>query len=118
MLDPVVRIEGHLIIRWHEQGFDLRFVPAHGASPDETTPLRLADPAALETLLTRVGLERDRVVEVLSSPYVLHSIRLRVDPRTARRMGLLPGPGRRTLDLLGGVLRRPARLLARLRSRS
>ncbi|MGH7268501.1 MAG: hypothetical protein ACREMB_27090 [Candidatus Rokuibacteriota bacterium] len=117
MLDVVVRIEGHLIIRWHEQGFDLRFVPAHGTDTHETATLRLDDPAALESLLTRVGLERDRIVEVLSSPYVLHSIRLRMDPRTARRAGLVPGPGRRALDLLGGVLRGPARLLARLRSR-
>jgi len=81
------------VIRWHERdAFELRFVPTR--PPGVPAPhRRLRDAPALERLLTQLGLPRDRVVDVLTSPYVLHSLRVTVDRRTARRTGLIePAP--------------------------
>lgn len=111
-------IEGNLIIRWHEQGFDVRFVPAHAGGNPSTPTLRFEDPAALEAVLMRVGVEEERVAEVLRSPYVLHSLRLQLVPGAARRVGLLATRGRQALDALAGIVRGSARLVSRLRSRS
>jgi hypothetical protein len=85
-------IEGNLIIRWHEtNAFELRLVVT---SPPNvlTAPRRIPDSKALGQLLIELGLPRERVVEVLTSPYVLHSLRLRVDRRAARRTGLIEPP--------------------------
>jgi hypothetical protein len=72
--------------------------------------LRLADGAALEAVLGDLGLPRDRVVEVVSSPYALHSIRTRVNRGVARRLGLVASPLARSLGLLTGLFsrRRPS----------
>jgi hypothetical protein len=85
-------IEGNLIIRWHESNaFELRFVPTNPPGI-LTAHRRLPDSRALGQLLIELGLPRERVVEVLTSPYVLHSLRLRVDRRVARRAGLIEPP--------------------------
>ncbi len=103
-------IEGNLVIRWHEpDAFDVRFVPARpgpGLSPES---LRVPDAAALERLLIGLGFPQERVIEVLRSPYVLHSLRIRVDARAARRAGLVPTPLGRALGVLGRLLRRGRR---------
>jgi hypothetical protein len=87
-----MEIEGNLIIRWHEtNAFELRFVPTN---PRDvlTSPRRVPDSRALGQLLIALGLPRERVVEVLTSPYVLHSLRMRVDQSVARRNGLVEWP--------------------------
>lgn len=85
-------IQGNLIIRWHESNaFELRFVPTNPPNLP-TSPRRLPDSRALGQLLLQLGLPRERVVEVLTSPYVLHSLRLRVERRVARRAGLIELP--------------------------
>ncbi len=103
-------IEGNLVIRWQEpDAFDVRFVPARpdaGLSPES---LRVPDAAALERMLIALGLSQERVIEVLRSPYVLHSLRIRVDARAARRAGLVPTPLGRALALLARLLRRGRR---------
>jgi hypothetical protein len=97
-----MQIEGNLVIRWQKpDAFELRFVPSNPRDI-ATTQLRLPSADTLERLLNRLGLPRDRVVEVLASPYVLHSLRVRVDARAARRAGLLETPLRR---LVAGVAR-------------
>jgi hypothetical protein len=101
-----VQIEGNLVIRWQEpDAFDVRFVPAHPADGSPVESLRVRDPAALERLLHRVGLPQERIIDVLRSPYVLHSLRIRVDPRAARRAGLLETPLRRLIGRLTRFLR-------------
>ena len=63
-----MEIEGNLIIRWHEtNAFELRFVPTN---PRDvlTSPRRVSDSRALGQLLIALGLPRERVVEVLTSP--------------------------------------------------
>jgi hypothetical protein len=103
---PPVHLEGHLIIRGHDDGaFEVRFVPANLASPAETPPVRLPDPPTLERALADLGLDRDRVVEVASSPYALHSLRVRIDRGAARRLGLVTTPLSRVVGLLAGLLR-------------
>jgi hypothetical protein len=108
---PSVHLEGHLIIRGHDDGsFDVRFVAAPPDPPSAMRMLRLADGTALEEVLTELDLPRDRVVEVVSSPYALHSIRARVDRAAARRLGLVASPLARSVALLTGLFsRRPPR---------
>jgi hypothetical protein len=113
-----VPIEGNLIIRWHEQGFDVRFVPARAPGAQGIPTIRVTDPAALELLLMRLGLEGERVAEVLRSPYVLHSLRLSLPAGVARRVGLLPTWGRQALEALRGLVRGSARLVSRRRPRA
>jgi hypothetical protein len=85
-------IEGNLIIRWHESNaFELRLVVTDPPNV-LTAPRRIPDSRALGQLLIRLGLPRERVVEVLTSPYVLHSLRLRLDRGVARRNGLVEWP--------------------------
>jgi hypothetical protein len=106
-----VRIEGNLIIRWQEpDAFDVRFVPARPADGIYAESLRVRDPSALERLLRRVGLPQERIIDVLRSPYVLHSLRIHVDPQAARRAGLVETPFRRLIGRLTRLLRhdRPA----------
>jgi hypothetical protein len=92
-----VALDGHLIIRGYDGGaFDVRFVPAGGAGGAPPT-VRVPDSSTLEQLLTDLGLERDRVVEVVNSPYVLHSLPVRVERGAARRAGLIPTPIERML---------------------
>jgi hypothetical protein len=87
-----MEIEGNLIIRWHEtNAFELRFVATNPPNV-LTAPRRIPDSRALGQLLIALGLPRERVVEVLTSPYVLHSLRLRVDRSVARRKGLIEWP--------------------------
>jgi hypothetical protein len=87
-----MQIEGNLIIRWHEtNAFELRFVPTNPSNV-LTSPRRVPDSRALGQLLIALGLPRERVVEVLTSPYVLHSLRMRVDQGVARRNGLVEWP--------------------------
>jgi hypothetical protein len=101
-----VRIEGNLIIRWqHPDAFDVRFVPAQPLDGRPAESLRVRDPAALERLLRRVGLPQERIIDVLRSPYVLHSLRIHVDPRAARRAGLLETPFRRMIARFSRFLR-------------
>jgi hypothetical protein len=103
-----MHIEGNLVIRWHEpDAFELRFVPSNPRDI-ATTRLRLPDADTLERLLNRLGLPRDRVVDVLASPYVLHSLRVRVDARAARRAGLIETPLRRFVAVVARWLGRPA----------
>jgi hypothetical protein len=106
-----VHLEGHLIIRGHDDGsFDLRFVAAP-PDPASTMPmLRLSDDRALEEVLADLGLPRDRIVEVVSSPYALHSIRTRVNRAAASRLGLVKSPLARGLGMLTGLFsrRRPS----------
>jgi hypothetical protein len=105
-----VQIEGNLIIRWQEpDAFDVRFVPARPAEGRPAESLRVRDPAALERLLRRVGLPQERIIDVLRSPYVLHSLRIRVDPRDARRAGLFETPFRRLIGRLTRFLRPASR---------
>jgi hypothetical protein len=105
-----VQIEGNLIIRWQEpDAFDVRFVPAQPADGGPAESLRVRNPAALERLLRRVGLPQERIIDVLRSPYVLHSLRIRVDPRAARRAGLLGTPLRRLIARLTRFLRHDRR---------
>jgi len=95
-----VEIEGNLVIRWHEsEAFELRVVPTNPRDV-ATARRRLPDADTLGRLLTQLGLDGERVREVLSSPYVLHSLRLRVDARAARRAGLLESPTRRLVARL------------------
>ena len=106
-----MRIEGNLIIRWQEpDAFEVRFVPARPADGRPAESLRVRDPAGLERLLRRVGLSQERIIDVLRSPYVLHSLRIHVDPQAARRSGLLETPFRRLIARLTRLLRgdRPA----------
>src|SRR5262245_16768737 len=87
-----MEIEGNLIIRWHESNaFELRFVPTDPPNV-LTAHRRVRDSRALGQLLIRLGIPRERVVDVLTSPYVLHSLRLRVDRGVARRNGLVEWP--------------------------
>jgi len=105
-----VYLEGHLIIRGHDDGtFEVRFVPAPPAPASAMPLLRLADAHALEQVLGELGLERDRVIEVVSSPYALHSLRARVDRAAARRLGLAASPLGEAVQRLTGLLghRRP-----------
>jgi hypothetical protein len=104
-----VDLEGHLIIRGHDDGtFDVRFVVSPPDPAAGMPTLRLADGRALEEALTELGLPRDRVVEVVSSPYALHSLRARVDRAAARRLGLVASPLARGLGLITGLFgRRP-----------
>ena len=103
-------IEGNLVIRWHEpDAFDVRFVPARPDAELSPQSLRVPDAAALERMLVTLGLPQERVIEVLRSPYVLHSLRIRVDARAARRAGLVPTPLGRALGFLAGLLRRGRR---------
>jgi hypothetical protein len=106
-----VHLEGHLIIRGHDDGsFDVRLVAVPPDPASDLPVLRLADGRALEEVLTELGLPRDRVVEVVSSPYALHSIRTRVDRAAARRLGLVASPLARGFTLLTGLFsRRPPR---------
>lgn len=111
---PWVEIEGNLVIRWRESGgFDLSFVPLNPGQGVTTGVRRLRDVWALQRALTELGLDRDRVVDVVSSPYVLHSLRVRVARQAARRVGLLPTPIGRALAVLVELLRQSARRLAR-----
>ncbi|HEV8673343.1 MAG TPA: hypothetical protein VGX21_04795 [Methylomirabilota bacterium] len=94
----LVRLDGHLIIRGYDGGaFDIRFVPARGADSRSALTLRVPDTPTLERLLTDLGLDRDRVVEMVNSPYVLHSLAVGVERRAARRAGLVPTPLARML---------------------
>ena len=104
-----VWIDGHLIIRGHDDGaFDVRFVPADLTSALQTPILRFPDTPTLEQALGDLGLDRDRVIEVVSSPYALHSLRGRVDRDAAGRLGLVATPLARALGILSGLLsRRP-----------
>ena len=100
------QIEGNLVIRWHEpDAFDVQFVPARPGPELSPQSLRVPDAAALERMLITLGLPQERVIEVLRSPYVLHSLRIRVDARAARRAGLVPTPLGRALGLLGRLFR-------------
>jgi hypothetical protein len=104
-------LEGHLIIRGYDDGsFELRFVPAPPAPASDMPSTRLADSAALEAALGQLGVDRDRVVEVMSSPYVLHSLRARVDRAAARRLGLAASPLGEAVQRLTGLFsrRRPS----------
>jgi hypothetical protein len=93
-----VQLDGHLIIRGYDAGaFDVRFVPARAAGATPAPTLRVPDTPTLERLLTDLGLDRDRVVEVVNSPYVLHSLALRVEQAAARRAGIVPTPVARML---------------------
>ena len=97
-------IEGNLIIRWHEtNAFELRLVVTNPPNV-LTAPRLIPDSKALGQLLIELGLPRERVVEVLTSPYVLHSLRLRVDRRAARRTGLIEAP---IIGTIKQWLRRP-----------
>lgn len=106
----MAQLEGNLVIRWHEpDAFDVRFVPASptpGVTPDS---LRVPDADALERMLLHLGFPQERVIEILRSPYVLHSLRIRVDVGAARRAGLIPTPLGRAIGLLARLLRRPRR---------
>lgn len=95
-----MEIEGNLVIRWHERdAFEVRFVPtrSHDIS---TSPVRVADAETLGRVLIRLGLPRERVVGVLASPYVLHSLRIRVEARAARQAGLIDSPWRQLTSLV------------------
>jgi hypothetical protein len=106
MLALTVRLEGNLVIRWEAPDrFEVRFVPTNPPNVPATRRW-LPDAAALERLLSGLGLEQERIVAVLASPYVLHSLRVKLDPRAARRVGLVPTPLRRALDALTQWLRR------------
>ena len=97
-------IDANLVIRWQERGgFEVGLVPAdpHGAAPGPIR--RLADPRALETLLSDLSLPADRIAQILRSPYVLQSQRVHVDRRAAERLGLLPTTGLR--QALDGLMR-------------
>jgi hypothetical protein len=103
----MTRIEGNLVIRWEEpDAFDVRFVPAQPGPGRAAQSLRVPDAAALERMLFTLGLPQERVIQVLRSPYVLHSLRLRVDARAARRAGLVDPPVMRALGALVRLLRR------------
>jgi hypothetical protein len=98
-----VQLEGHLIIRGYDDGsFDVRFVPADLASPMQTPTVRFADGPTLEQALMDCGIDRDRVIELINSPYVLHSLRVRVDRAGARRHGIVAGAWERLLGFLPG----------------
>lgn len=103
-----MEIDANLVIRWQERGgFEVGLVPADppGAAPGRIR--RLADVDALDRLLTDLGLPPDRAAQILRSPYVLQSQRVRVDRRAAERLGLLPMTG------LQQALGRLARLVTR-----
>ena len=97
-------MEGHLIIRGHDDGaFDVRFVPANLASPMQTPMVGFPDTPSLEQALLELRLPRERVIEIVNSPYVLHSLRVRVDDSAARRVGLVATRWGRLLGFLSGL---------------
>ena len=101
-----MQIEGNLVIKWQKpDAFDVRFVPARPAPGTPSESLRVPDAEALERMLIAVGLPQERIIDVLRSPYVLHSLRIRVDPRAARRAGLIETPLRRLIGCLTRFLR-------------
>jgi hypothetical protein len=105
-----VQLEGHLIIRGHDDGaFDVQFVPANLASSMQTPMVRFPDTPGLEQALIDLRLDRDRVIEIINSPYVLHSLRVRIDRGAARHYGLVASPWARLLGFLPGFgARRPS----------
>ena len=103
----MARIEGNLVIRWEDpDAFDVRFVPAQPRPGRAPESLRVPDAAALERMLFTLGLPQERVIAILRSPYVLHSLRLRVDARAARRAGLVDTRIMGALGALARLLRR------------
>lgn len=105
-----MKIDANLVIRCNERGaFEVSLVPAGPPAGDPAPIVSLADPDALETLLTGLGLPEERIAQILRSPYVLQSQRVRVDRRAAERIGLLPTAGlRHTLDGLMRLVTRRA----------
>jgi hypothetical protein len=71
-----------------------------------TSRVRIADAETLGRVLTRLGLPRERIVSVLASPYVLHSLRVRVEARAARQVGLIDSPWRQLTSRLARWLGR------------
>jgi hypothetical protein len=101
-----MEIDGNLVIRWEDRdAFEVRFVPTR-AQEISTSRVRIADAETLGRVLIRLGLPSDRVVSVLASPYVLHSLRIRVDGRAARQVGLIDGPWRQLTSRLARWLGR------------
>lgn len=108
-----MKIDANLVIRCNERGaFEVSLVPAGLPSGDPAPIVSLADPDALEKLLADLGLAEERIAQILRSPYVLQSQRVRVDRRAAERLGLLPTTGlRHTLGRLAQAVTEPGRLV-------